>query len=116
MLGLRPWRNPDLEWSEVDGKVVIQIKHEQRKTGWKSWIVGLFLPAPPDRKVELDTIGSEVWLQIDGKRTMGEIAAALAQKYQLAPREAELSLQQYCKELGRRGYVGFVKPPAGEDA
>lgn len=113
MLKLRPWRNPDLEWSEEDGIVTIQIKHqERRKSGWKSVLVGLFLPAPPDRKVELDTIGSEVWLLIDGQRTMGDIAAALAQKYQLAPREAELSLQQYCKELGRRGYVGFVKPTA----
>jgi hypothetical protein len=107
MLGLRPMRNPELEWAEVDGKVVLDLKH-QKNTSWKHWVAGLVMPTPPDRKVELDTIGSEVWLLIDGKNTMGSIANKLAKKYQLSPREAEMSLQQYCKELGRRGYVGFV--------
>lgn len=110
MLKLRPQRNPELEWSEAEGKVTLQITHERRQPGVKGWLISLFLPNLPDRKVELDRIGSEVWLLIDGKRTMGDIADELAQKYQLVPREAELSLQQYCKELGRRGYVGFIKP------
>ncbi|MEO6909131.1 MAG: PqqD family protein [Abditibacteriaceae bacterium] len=107
MLGLRPMRNPELEWAQVDGKVVLDLKHQKGKT-WKQWVAGLILPTPPDRKVELDTIGSEVWLLIDGKNTLGSISSKLAKKYQLSPREAEMSLQQYCKELGRRGYVGFV--------
>jgi hypothetical protein len=114
MLGLRPMRNPELEWSEVDGKVVLNLKH-QRRTGWKQRLLGLVLPSLPDRQVQLDTIGSEVWLLIDGQHTMGSIAGKLAQKYQLSPREAELSLQQYFKELGRRGYVGFVQPPSSKD-
>lgn len=113
MLGLRPVRNPELEWSQDGGKVVLQLRH-QKPSGWKQRLVGLVLPTPPDRQVELDTIGSEVWLLIDGQRTMGSIAGELAQKYQLSPREAELSLQQYCKELGRRGYVGFTKTPVSQ--
>ena len=113
MLGLRPMRNPELEWAEVEGKVVLNLKH-QKGTSWKQWVLGLIMPTPPDRKVELDTIGSEVWLLIDGKNTMGNIASKLAKKYQLSPREAEMSLQQYCKELGRRGYVGFLEKD-GED-
>ena len=107
MLGLRPMRNPELEWAEVDGKVVLDLKH-QKGTSWKHWVASLVMPTPPNRKVELDTIGSEVWLLIDGKNTLGSIASKLAKKYQLSPREAEMSLQQYCKELGRRGYVGFL--------
>ena len=107
MLGLRPMRNPELEWAEVDGKVILNLQH-QKGTSWKQWALGLIMPTPPDRKVELDTIGSEVWLLIDGKNTIGSISSKLAKKYQLSPREAEMSLQQYCKELGRRGYVGFV--------
>lgn len=113
MLGLRPVRNPELEWSQDGGKVMLVLKH-QKQPGWKQRLVELFLPTPPNRQVELDTIGSEVWLLIDGQRTMGSIAGELAQKYQLSPREAELSLQQYCKELGRRGYIGFVKPPGSK--
>ena len=39
---------------------------------------------------------------------IGEIASRLAAKYQIGTREAELSLQQFFKEIGRRGYVGFA--------
>lgn len=110
MLGLRPMRNPELEWCEEDGKVILSVQHKG-KLSLKQRLLGFIMPTPPDRRVELDTIGSEVWLLIDGKRSMGSIASKLAKKYQLPMREAELSLQQYCKELGRRGYVGFVKAP-----
>lgn len=103
-------RNPELEWCEEDGKVILSVQHKG-KLSLKQRLLGFIMPTPPDRRVELDTIGSEVWLLIDGKRSMGSIASKLAKKYQLPMREAELSLQQYCKELGRRGYVGFVKAP-----
>ena len=40
---------------------------------------------------------------------MSSFAATLAKEFKLMPREAELSLQQFFKELGRRGYVMFMK-------
>jgi hypothetical protein len=108
MLQLCPARNPNLDWTDDDGKVVLLIRHDMG-TNWKTRFLRLFVSLPEDRRVSLDAIGSDVWHLIDGKNTLGQIAKELAVKYKLSSREAELSLQQYFKELGRRGYIGFIK-------
>lgn len=104
LLALRPMRNPDLEWSEEDGHIVLHIKHKKVA---KMWLLSKIFPMPEGRRVVLDTIGTDVWQMIDGKTNIGRMAKMLAEKYKLTPREMELSLQQYFKDLGRRGYVGF---------
>ena len=53
-------------------------------------------------------IGTDVWRLIDGTRNIGQIARELAAQHQIEKREAEVSLQQFFKELGRRGYIGFA--------
>lgn len=108
MLLLKPVRNPGLEWTEEEERIVLTIHHEQQ-TGWKSRFIGLFVAIPKDRRVALDAIGSDVWRLTNGENTLGFIAKELAKTYKLSPREAELSLQQFFKELGRRGYIGFRK-------
>jgi hypothetical protein len=107
MLLLKPIRNPGLEWVEEEERVVLTIHHETQ-TGWKARVIGLFVAMPKDRRVVLDAIGSDVWRLTDGENTLGSIAKKLAKKYKLSPREAELSLQQFFKELGKRGYIGFI--------
>lgn len=107
MLELRPVRNPALEWLEENERVVLCLKN--KNTGsWKARIAHWFVPIPEERRVALDAIGTDVWHLLDGKNTVGRIAKVLAKKYKLQPREAELSLQQYFKELGRRGYIAFL--------
>lgn len=113
MLQLCPARNPNLDWTEEEGKVVLLIRHDMGKN-WKTRLLRLFVSLPEDRRVSLDAIGSDVWQMIDGNNTLGQIAKELAKKYKLSGREAELSLQQYFKELGRRGYIGFVKEKDGK--
>lgn len=113
LLALRPMRNPDLEWSEEDGRIVLHIKHKKMA---KAWLLTKLFPIPEDRRVVLDAIGTDVWQLIDGKTNIGRIAKVLAQKYKLTPREMELSLQQFFKELGRRGYIGFwVQEETGKE-
>lgn len=107
MLQLRPVRNPNLEWTEEEDRVVLQIRHFEKKS-WKMRLVNLLVPMPDNRRIVLDAIGTDVWRMTDGQNTLGRIAKELAKKYKLSPREAELSLQQFFKELGRRGYVGFL--------
>lgn len=107
MLQLRPVRNPNLEWTEEEDRVVLQIRHFEKKS-WKMRLLNLLIPMPDNRRIVLDAIGTDVWRLIDGQNTLGTIAKKLAEKYKLSPREAELSLQQFFKELGRRGYVGFL--------
>ena len=98
-------RNPDLEWLEEDGHVILHVKLAQ---SWKTRLINVFLQVPRDRRVVLDAIGTDVWQMLDGQITIGQIAKSLAKKYKLNAREAELSLQQFFKDLGRRGYIGFM--------
>ena len=110
-LALRPWRNPALEWYEQDGRVILHIKRQQ---SWKTKILNLFMPLPEERSIALDAIGTHVWRMLDGKNSMGVIAHSVAKEYKLVEREAELSVQQFFKELGRRGYVGFSEGEKSE--
>lgn len=112
MLDARPVRNPNLEWREQDDSVVLHIERAQ---SWKTSIINFFVPMPAERDVVLDAIGADVWRMLDGQTTMQQISKALAKKYQLSSREAEISLQQFFKELGRRGYVAFIAAPEGEE-
>lgn len=111
LLRMRPIRNPQLDWREEDGSIVLHI---ERKTNWKTRLIDIFVPLPDERTIVLDSIGTDVWLMIDGETTVEQIVQALAKKYQLSAREAEISLQQYLQNLGRRGYIGFTE--ASDDA
>jgi hypothetical protein len=104
-LALRPARNPKIEWEDVDGKAVLTIP---RANNWRLKLVNLFFPVPETRKVVLDSIGSLVWRHCDGENSIDKLSRELQREYNLGGREAELSLQQFFKDLGRRGYVGFV--------
>lgn len=61
------------------------------------------------RTVELDALGTTVWRLIDGRRTAGDIAAALAARYNLDPREAELAVAEFLRQLGRRGAIAVAE-------
>lgn len=65
------------------------------------------------KTVELDAVGTFVWQHIDGRATVGEIAAALAARYSLNPDEARLAVSEFLRQLGRRGAVGFAAPAGG---
>ncbi len=104
-LALRPARNPRIEWSENGGKATLTIP---RADNWKIKVINVFFPVPRDKKVELDAIGSFVWTRCDGHHTIKSVSRDLQREYKLGAREAELSLQQFFKDLGRRGYIGFA--------
>ena len=110
-LALRPARNPKISWEEVDGKAVLTIP---RANNWRFKLVNVFFPVPESRKVVLDSIGSLVWRHCDGQNNIDKLCRELQREYKLGGKEAELSLQQFFKDLGQRGYIGFMtekKPP-----
>jgi len=107
-----PVRNQAIEWDEVDGETgpeaLLTVPPPQGK-----WIPVLrpllVLPKEP-RKVQLDSLGSEVWRLCDGERTVNGICDELCARYRLSHREAMLSLTTYLRQLGKRGLIGFAVP------
>ena len=59
------------------------------------------------KKLQLDELGTSVWDLMDGKRTVRQLVNAFAGKHRLEPREAEVSVTQFMRELGRRGLIAM---------
>lgn len=80
---------------------------------YKPWFSGLSrrLGADPDKPMqktlELDPMGSTVWGWLDNRRSVAELSTLLAERYGLQPREAEVSMTAFLRELGRRGVVAM---------
>ena len=104
-LALRPVRNPDIAWEEDAERIVLTVP---RAKNWKTRMANLLFPLPEEHRVALDAIGSDVWRWADGEMVIGDMVRQLASRYKIGNREAELSLQQFFRDLGRRGYVGFA--------
>ena len=59
------------------------------------------------KKLQLDALGSSVWDLLDGKRSVRQLIQIFAETHQLQPREAEVAMTQFIRELGRRGLIGL---------
>ena len=59
------------------------------------------------KKLQLDTLGTSVWDLVDGNRSVKRIIKIFAETHRLENREAEISVTQFIRELGRRGLIGM---------
>lgn len=59
------------------------------------------------KKLQLDDLGTSVWNLMDGERSVRQLIKMFAGTHQLEPREAEVSVTQFIRELGRRGLIGM---------
>ncbi|MGD2038762.1 MAG: PqqD family protein [Desulfobacterales bacterium] len=59
------------------------------------------------KKLQLDELGTSVWNLIDGDRSVRQLVKMFAETHQLEIREAEVSVTQFIRELGRRGLIGM---------
>ena len=59
------------------------------------------------KKLQLDALGTSVWDLVDGKRSVGRMVQIFAETHRLENREAEVSVTQFIRELGKRGLLGL---------
>lgn len=59
------------------------------------------------RKIQLDALGTQVWKLIDGRRSVRRIIADFADANQLHLQEAEVSVTQFLRSLGKKGLIGM---------
>lgn len=69
--------------------------------------VGLWDKRPMIKRIELDEMGTFVWQHIDGTHSVRDIADAFVKRYEVQPREAELSVTAFIKTIGQRGIIGL---------
>jgi hypothetical protein len=59
------------------------------------------------KKLQLDELGTSVWNLINGSRSVRQLVKMFAETHQLEIREAEVSVAQFMRELGRRGLIAM---------
>jgi hypothetical protein len=81
--------------------------------GTRPWVAALIkrfsgsVQKPITKKLELDILGSAVWDLLDGKRSVKQVIREFSGNYRLHPKEAEVSVTQFLRQLGKRGLIGF---------
>ncbi len=104
-----PAQNDTIQWQQLDSGEILftyplplnaffQALH--RKFGKNQ-------EALPTKKLQLDQMGSFVWQEIDGKRTVREIIRHFAEEYKITTQEAEHAVTTFLKTLGQRGLIAL---------
>jgi hypothetical protein len=112
-LSCRPTKNPEVQETPL-GSGALLLTYPVRVRPWFEALarrLGAPASGVQTRRLQLDTLGAATWQLLDGKRTVAAVAQAFARKFQLHPREAEVSVTGFLKELGKRGLIGLKAPP-----
>lgn len=105
-----PLANPEIKIKTKEEGILLEYEVEV-----KPWFRGIFKWTTGKesniitKKLQLDAIGSAVWSMIDGKLSVKEIIDLFQRQHQLEPREAEISITHFFKDLGNRGLLA-MKP------
>jgi len=103
-------RNPAITARKLDnGDAELTVP---RREDWVGRLLAMLFYAPKERRVILEGIGAEVWELCDGQHAVSQMIAVLAKKYKLSQREAEVSLVEYLRTLGKRKLIAFALPLA----
>ena len=108
-LDMVPVRNRSVEQTATEDGLV-RLSYPLAIKPWFGKLadsVGLWDKRPMIKQLELDEMGSFTWNLIDGQRSVREVARAFADRYQVQPREAELSVTAFIKTIGQRGLIGL---------
>lgn len=63
-----------------------------------------------DELYTLNESGRAIWRMLDGRRTLGEIAVALAAEFNAAAADTEADVLGFVEELAKRGILAETKP------
>lgn len=89
--------------ADENGMVTIHTEHK----GIYNKIAQVFFHRPRISHIELDTYGSFIWLCIDGKRTVGDIAAMMSEKFGADAEPLYNRLVQYMKILNNNEFIKY---------
>ena len=103
-----PVVSPNNSWdAKEDGKVTVHMVHK----GFYHTIAQKFFGRPRVSHIDLDDQGSFVFAQIDGKRTIGEIALLVKEKFPEEDNVLDGRLIKYMQILRNNKFIYF----AGKD-
>lgn len=91
------------DWKEENGKVVLHLKVNDPVKKFLAWMV----KKTPMTNLELDDRCSTVWKNMNGERTVYDIAKLMAETYKEDINGELYRLVTYLKYLSKRGWIRF---------
>lgn len=98
-----PMHNSQNTWDETDGKVTIHMVNR----GFYNKIAQTFFHTPRVSHIDLDLYGSFLWKQIDGKKTVGQLADAMNAQFGKDAEPLYNRLIQYVQILRNNRFILF---------
>jgi hypothetical protein len=105
----RPLRNQAAR-IESDTRDAVTIVVKQERPAYMKPPLTWIVPHRPERKAELDALGSEVWHLCDGRRTVEEIVDRFAASHGLTFHESRVAVTEYISSLIKRGVLAIEIP------
>lgn len=108
-LSCKPVKNMQVSETRLDSGAVMLVY----PVGTRPWVAALIkrfsgaVQKPVTKKLELDILGSAVWDLLDGNRSVKQVIREFSKTFQLHSKEAETSVTQFLRQLGKRGLIGF---------
>jgi hypothetical protein len=107
-LRLRPIMSPFVEQKKkTDEFLLLKLDISMYK---KRSIKGRLLPTPDYKRIQLDTLGMDIFLLCDGKNRIKDIMNAFQDKYKMTETETQLSVQKFIISLTDRHLIGYIIP------
>ena len=104
-----PQHLPGIDWKHAQSGDIL-IEYPLNIKPFFLQIAKRFKKSPEPKltkKLQLDSLGSSVWLMIDGKRDVKAIIEKFAEDCGLSLQEAEKSVTTFFLQLGRRGLIAM---------
>jgi hypothetical protein len=108
-LSCKPVKNMQVSETRLESGSVMLVY----PVGTRPWVAALIKrfsgadQKPVTKKLELDILGSAVWDLLDGNRSVKQVIREFSKTYRLHSTEAETSVTQFLRQLGKRGLIGF---------
>lgn len=93
------------QWEVRKGKVYLIFNHDKAIERLARWLV----KKPNISDMELDEMGSSVWLMIDDKKSVYDIGQELIRRFGEKCEPAYERLILYLRYLNRRGWIAFER-------
>ncbi|WP_148409050.1 PqqD family protein [Murimonas intestini] len=101
-----PVPDPGFEW-DLDEKGIVTVHMVNR--GFYNWIAQKLFKRPGISHIRLDETGSFAWKQMDGKRSIYEIALLMEKHLSGAEGPGYSRLAEYFRILYRNHFIGYVR-------
>ncbi len=104
-----PKRNDTIHWEELDDGSILFTYPLPLSPFFLALYkrFGKNRGGSPTRKLQLDKLGSHVWQQIDGKRSVKEIIYNFSKSHNITVQEAEHAVTAFLKSLGQRELIAL---------